>query len=162
MPTEIHHGQPEANDRSAVSAAVWPVNSVQGEMTEYEYECMLEATQAERARQAQEAVWEADPDWLAFRTLCYSDTGTPDAAHIKKGVQHLIVAAQHGHVPAQCRLATELHLGDGRFGIQPDTRKAVSWYQLAAKNGDPIALQSLVVLSVTHPELVEQSNQMIT
>ena len=84
MTTEIHHGQPEANDSGAVSAAVLPVNSVQGEMTEYEYECMLEATQAERARQAQEAVWEADPDWLAFRTLCYSDTGTPDAASHKE------------------------------------------------------------------------------
>ena len=158
MPTEIHHGQPEANDSGAVSAAVLPVNSVQGEMTEYEYECMLEATQAERARIAQEAVWEADPDWLAFRTLCYSDTGTPDAASIKKGVQHLIVAAQHGHAPAQYRLATELHLGEGRLGIKPDIRKAVAWYRLAAKNGDPIALQSLVVLAVTHPQVFEQES----
>ena len=158
MTTEIHHGQAEANDSGAVTPAVLPVNSVPGEMTEYEYESALESTQAERVRQAQESAWETDPDWHAFRTLCYSDTGTPDAAPIKKGVQHLIVAAQHGHAPAQCRLATELHLGDGRFGIQPDTRKAVSWYQLAAKNGDPIALQSLVVLAVTHPEILKQES----
>jgi len=51
-------------------------------------------------------------------------------------------------------LATELRLGEGRLGIKPDIRKAVAWYRLAAKNGDSVALQSLVVLAVTHPETV--------
>ena len=68
MTIEIHHGQHKANDGS-VTPAVLPVDFVPGEMTDYEYECALEATQAERTRQAQEAVWEADPDWQAFRTL---------------------------------------------------------------------------------------------
>ena len=63
---------------------------------------------------------------------------------------------QKGHAPAQCRLATELHLGEGRLGIKPDVHKAVDWYRLAAMNGDPIALQSLVVLKATHPETMEQ------
>lgn len=156
MTTEIHHGQAEANDSDAVTPAVLPVNSVPGEVTDYEYESALESTQAERARQAQETAWETDPDWQAFQALCYSDTETPDAAAIRKGVNHLIAAAQLGHAPAQCRLATELHLGEGRFGIQPDIRKAVAWYRAAAQNGDPIALQSLAVLAVTHPELIEQ------
>ena len=156
MTTEMHHGQAEANDSGAVTPAVLPVNSVPGEMTEYEYESALESTQAERVRQAQESAWETDPDWHAFRTLCYSDTETPDAEAIRKGVNHLIAAAQRGHAPAQCRLATELHLGEGRLGIKTDIRKAVAWYRLAAKHGDPIALQSLVVLAVTHPEILAQ------
>ena len=156
MTTEIHHDQPEANDSGAVTPAVLPVNSVPGEMTDYEYESALEATQAERVRQAQEATWEADPDWQAFQRLCYSDTETPDAVAIRKGVNHLIAAAQRDHAPAQCRLATELHLGEGRLGIKPDIRKAVAWYRAAAKNGDPVALQSIVVLAVTHPEFIEQ------
>ena len=158
MTTEIHHGQDNTNDRGSVSPAGLPVNSISGEITEYEYECELEATQAERARQSQEVVWETDPDWQAFQRLCYSDTETPDAEAIMKGVQHLIAAAQHGHAPAQCRLATELHLGEGRFGIKPDIRKAVAWYRLAAKSGDPIALQSLVVLKATHPDTMMQEN----
>ena len=102
------------------------------------------------ARQAQETAWDSDPDWHAFRTLCYSDTKTPDAEAVRKGVQHLIAAAQRGHAPAQCRLATELHMGEGRLGIKPDIRNAVAWYRAAAKHGDPIALQSLVVLKATH------------
>ncbi len=158
MTTEIHHGQAEANDSGAVSPAVSPINSVHGELTEYEYECELEATQAERARIVQETAWDSDPDWHAFRTLCYPDTETPDAVAIKEGVNHLIAAAQRGHAPAQCRLATELHLGEGRLGIQPDVCKAVAWYRAAAKNGDPIALQSLVVLEVTHPDIMKQDS----
>ena len=153
MTTENYHGQPKAADSSIVTFAGLPVNSIPGEITEIEYESALEATRAERARQEREAAWEADSDWQAFRRLCYSDTGTPDAAAIRKGVNHLIAAAQRDHAPAQCRLATELHLGEGRFGIKPDIRKAVVWYRSAAKNGDPIALQSLVVLNVTHPEI---------
>ena len=158
MTTEIHHGQDNTNDRGSVSPAGLPVNSISGEITEYEYECELEATQAERVRQAQEATWEADPDWQAFQRLCYSDTETPDAASIRKGVNHLIAAAQRGHAPAQYRLATELHLGEGRLGIKTDIRKAVAWYRAAAENGDPIALQSLIVLAVTHPEIMVQEN----
>ena len=158
MTTEIYHGQAEANDSGVVTPTVLQVNSIQDGMTEYVYESALEATQAERTRQAQEATWEADPDWQAFQRLCYSDTETPDAAAIRKGVNHLIAAAQRGHVPAQCRLATELHLGEGRFGIKPDIRKAVAWYRLAAKSGDPIALQSLVVLGVTHPDIMKQKS----
>ena len=126
MTTEMHHGQAEADDSGVVTPAVLQVNSIQDGMTEYEYESALEATQAERVRQAQEATWEADPDWQAFQRLCYSDTETPDAESIKKCVQHLIAAAQHGHAPAQCRLATELHLGEGRLGIKTDIRKAVA------------------------------------
>ena len=118
----------------------------------------MEATQAERARQAREAEWEADTDWQAFRTLCYSDTETPDAVAIRKGVNHLIAAAQRDHAPAQCRLATELHLGEGRLGIKPDVRKAVAWYRAAVENGDAIAFQSLVVLRFTHPEIMEYTN----
>ena len=129
-----------------------PVSSIPGDITEIEYESALEATRAERARQTREAKWEADPDWQAFQRLCYSDTGTPDAATIRKGVNQLIAAAQRGHAPAQCRLATELHLGEGRLGIKPDICNAAAWYRLAAKHGDPIALQSLVVLATTHPE----------
>ena len=50
MSTEIHHGQLDVNDSGAVIPVVLPVNSLPGEMTEYEYESALEATQAERAR----------------------------------------------------------------------------------------------------------------
>ena len=155
MTTENHHAQAEANDSGAVTPAVLIENSVPGEITDYEYECELEATQGERARQAQETAWDSDPDWHAFRTLCYSDTKTPDAEAVRKGVQHLIAAAQRGHTPAQCRLATELHMGEGRLGIKPDIPKAVAWYRAAAKHGDPIALQSLVVLAVTHSQVFE-------
>ena len=154
MTTENNHGQPKANDSRIVTFAGLPVNSIRGDITEIEYESALEATRAERARQAREAAWDSDPDWQAFQSLCYSDTEMPDAAAIRKGVNHLIAAAQRDHAPAQCRLATELHLGEGRLGIKPDIRKAVAWYRLAAKHGDPIALQSLVVLAVTHPKLV--------
>ena len=154
MTTENHHGQPKADDNIALTTADLPVNSILGDITEIEYESALEATQAERARQAREEVWEADPDWRAFQRLCYTDTGMPYAEAIREGVQHLIVAAQRGHAPAQCRLATELHLGEGRLGIKPDIHKAVAWYRAAAKNGDPIALQSLVVLEFTHPEFM--------
>ena len=59
---------------------------------------------------------------------------------------------------AQCRLATELHLGEGRLGIKPDIHKAAAWYREAAKNGDPIALQSLVVLKATHPDTIMQES----
>ena len=156
MTTENHHGQPKTDDNTALTPAVLPVNSILGDITEIEYESALEATRAERAQKAREAEWEADPDWQAFRKLCYSDTETPDAAAIRKGVNHLVTAAQNGHAPAQSRLATELHLGDGRLGIRPDVHKAVAWYRAAAKNGDSIALQSLVVLAFTHPELIEQ------
>ena len=156
MTTQNHHVQSKAYGSSIVTFTDLPADSIPGDITEIEYESALEATQAERARQAQEAEWEADPDWQAFLALCYSDTGTPDAADIKKGVQHLIAAAQRDHAPAQCRLATELHLGEGRLGIKPDVRKATAWYRLAAKHGDPIALQSLVVLGATHSEIFEQ------
>ena len=155
MTTEINHGQPRTDDSSIVTFAGLPANSIPGDITEIEYESALEATRAERARRAREAEWEADPDWQAFRRLCYSDTWAPDAAAIRKGVNHLIAAAQRDHAPAQCRLATELHLGDGRLGIKPDIYKAAAWYRSAAKNGDPIALQSLVVLAVTHPQFLE-------
>ena len=156
MTTENHHGQPRADDNIALTTAGLPVNSIPGDITEIEYESALEATLSERAQQVREADWEADPDWQAFQRLCYSDTGTPDAAAIRKGVNHLITAARNGHALAQCRLATELHLGEGRLGIKPDIGKAATWYRLAAKNGDPIALQSLVVLKVTHPDTMIQ------
>ena len=154
MTTENHHGHPKKDDRSIVTFAGVPANSNPGDITEIEYESALEATRSERARQAREAEWEADPDWQAFRNLCYSDTEMPDSAAIRKGVNHLINAAQNSHAPAQCRLATELHLGEGRLGIKPDIGKAAAWYRSAAKQGDPIALQSLVILKVTHPEKI--------
>ena len=156
MTTEHYHGQTEENDGFSASSAVLPANTVHGEMTEYEYESALEATQAERAQMVQEAAWEKDPDWQAFQALCFSDTEVPNNEAIRNGVLHLIAAAQRGHAPAQCRLATELYLGEGRFGIQPDVRKAVAWYRAAAKYGDPIALQSLVVLGAMHQDLVEK------
>ena len=152
MTTENHLGHLKNDDSRIVTFAGSSVNSIPGDITEIEYESALEATRAELDRQAQDAEWEADPDWQAFQALCYSDTGTPDTAALRKGVNHLITAARHGHAPAQCRLATELHLGEGRLGIQPDIRKAVAWYRVAASNGDPIALQSLVVLNVSYPE----------
>ena len=155
MTTENNHGQLRADDSSIVTFAGLPANSIPGDITEIEYESALEATRAELDRQAREAAWDSDPDWQAFRKLCYSDTGTPNAAAIRKGVNHLITAAQNGHAPAQYRLATELHLGEGRLGIKPDVHKAAAWYRSAAKNGDPIALQSLVVLAVTHPQFIE-------
>ena len=158
MTTENHHGQPKSDDSSIVTFAGLPANSIPGDITEIEYESALEATRAERARQTHEAAWDSDPDWQAFRRLCYSDTEAPDAAAIRKGVNHLIAAARRGHAPAQCRLATELPLGEGRLGIKPDIYKAAAWYRLAAKNGDPIALQSLVVLKAVHPEIREQEN----
>ena len=154
MTTENHQGQPNDDNSSIVTFASLPANSISGDITEIEYESALESTRAERALQATEASWDSDPDWQAFQRLCYSDTETPDAEAVKKGVQHLIAAAQNDHAPAQCRLATELHLGEGRLGIKPDIGKAAAWYRLAAKSGDPIALQSLVVLAVTHPETV--------
>ena len=158
MTTENNHGQPRAEDSSIVTFAGLPANSIPGDITEIEYESSLEATRAERARQERETAWEADSDWQAFRRLCYSDNGTPDAAAIRKGVNHLIAAARRGHAPAQCRLATELHLGEGRLGIKPDIHMAAAWYREAAKNGDPIALQSLVVLGVTHPDIMKQKS----
>ena len=158
MTTENNHGQPKANDSRIVTFAGLPVNSIPGDITEIEYESALEATRAERARQAREAAWDSDPDWQAFQSLCYSDTEMPDAAGIRKGVNHLITAAQRGHGPAQSRLATELHLGEGRLGIKPDVRKAVAWYRAAVENGDAIAFQSLVVLRFTHPEIMEYTN----
>ena len=158
MTTENHHGQPKTDDNITLTPVVLPVNSTPGDITEIEYESALEATRAERTRRAREAEWEADPDWQAFQRLCYSDTEMPDAAAIRKGVNHLIEATQCGHAPAQCRLATELHLGEGRLGIKPDISKAAAWYRLAAKNGDPIALQSLVVLAVTHPDIMKQES----
>ena len=158
MTTENHHGHPKNDDSRIVTFAGLPVNSIPGDITEIEYESALESTRAERTRQVREAEWEADPDWQAFQRLCYSDTETPDAEAVRKGVQHLIAAARRGHAPAQCRLATELHLGEGRLGIKPDIRKAVAWYRLAAKQGDPIALQSLVVLETVHPDLQVQEN----
>ena len=157
MTTEYHPGHPKNDDSGIVTFAGLPVNSIPGDITEIEYESALESTRAERARQAREAEWDAEPDWQAFQRLCYSDTEIPDAADIKNGVQHLIAAAQRGHAPAQCRLATELHLGEGRLGIKPDVRKAVGWYRSAAKHGDAIALQSLIVLKVTHPEVMTVS-----
>ena len=156
MTTENHYDQPKNDDSNIVTFAGVSANSIPGDITEIEYESALEATQTERARQKREAAWEADSDWQAFRRLCYSDTGTPDAAAIRKGVQHLIAAARRGHAPAQCRLATELHLGERRLGIKPDIHKAAAWYREAAKHGDPIALQSLVVLKVTHPDTMMQ------
>ena len=156
MTTEDHHGQPKVDDKIAVTPAVLPVNSTPGGITEIDYESALEATKAERNRQEREAAWNSDPDWLAFQSLCYSDTEAPDTTAIRKGVNHLITAAQNGHAPAQCRLATELHLGEGRLGIKPDVNKAVAWYRLAAKNGDPAALQSLIVLKATHYDLMTQ------
>lgn len=158
MTTENHHAHPKNDDSRLVTFAGSSVKSIPGDISDIEYESALEATRAERDRQAREADWEADTDWQAFQALCYSDTGTPEAAAIRKGVNHLIAAARRGHVPAQCRLATELHLGEGRLGIKPDIRKAVAWYRLAAKQGDPIALQSLVVLETVHPDLRVQEN----
>jgi len=152
MTTENHHGHPKKYDSSIVTFAGVSAKSIPSDITEIKYESALESTRAERAWQAREAEWEADPDWQAFQSLCYSDTEMPDAATIRKGVNHLVTAAQNGHAPAQCRLATELHLGEGRLGIKPDIGKAAAWYRLAAGKGDPIALQSLVVLGVTHPE----------
>ena len=98
MTTENHHSQPKDDDSSIVTLAGLPVNSILGDITEIEieYESASEATRAERDRQAREAEWEADPDWQAFRRLCYSDTEEPDAAAIRKGVNHLIAAAQNG------------------------------------------------------------------
>ena len=154
MTTHNHHVQSKAYDSSIVTFTDLPADSIPGDITEIEYESALEATQAERARQAQEAEWEADPDWQAFLALCYSDTETPGVATIRKGINHLVSAAQNGHAPAQCRLATELHLGEGRLGIKPDIGKAAAWYRSAAKQGVPIALQSLVILKVTHPETI--------
>ena len=152
MTTENHHEQHKVEDISSVSLIILPVNSIPGEMTEYEYKSSLEATRAERTQQAREAAWDSDPDWQAFRRLCYSDNETPDTEAIRKGINHLIVAAQRGHALAQCRLATELHLGEGCLGLMPKIRKAAVWYREAAKKGDPIAIQSLVILNVTHPE----------
>ena len=156
MTTENHDGQPKVDDNIALTPADSPVNSIPGDITEIEYESALEATRAERAQQAREAEWEADQDWQAFRNLCYSDTEVLDAAAIRKGVNHLVTAARNGHALAQCRLATELHLGEGRLGIKPDIGKAAAWYRSAAKQGDPIALQCLVVLEITNPEIFEQ------
>ena len=116
MTTEHHPGHPKNDDSGVVTFAGLPVNSNLGDITEIEYESALEATRAERARQAREAGWDADPDWQAFQALCYSDTETPDAAALRKGVNHLIAAAQRDHAPAQCRLATELHLGRDGWG----------------------------------------------
>ena len=74
MKTDIHHNTGDFGDSSIVTFAGLPVNSIPGDMTEIEYESALEATRAERDRQAREAEWESDPDWQAFQALCYSDT----------------------------------------------------------------------------------------
>ena len=101
MTTEHHHERHKHDDNNGVTPAASPVNSVPDGITEIEYESALEATRAEHALQAREAAWESDPDWLAFQELCYSDTEAPDAAAIRKGVNHLIAAAQNGHALAQ-------------------------------------------------------------
>ena len=93
MIIDIQPGQAGDNDSGIVTPAGLPANSAPGGMTEYAYESALEATRAERDRQAREADWDADPDWQAFQALCYSDTEAPDAASIQKGVNHLITAA---------------------------------------------------------------------
>ena len=87
MKTDIHHNTGDFGDSSIVTFTGLPANSIPGDITEIEYESALEATRAERARQEREAAWEADPDWQAFQELCYSDTDTPDAAAIRRGVQ---------------------------------------------------------------------------
>ena len=50
MITDIQPGQAGDNDSGVVTPAGMRMNSIPGEMTEYEYEASLEATQAERAR----------------------------------------------------------------------------------------------------------------
>ena len=55
-------------------------------------------------------------------------------------------------------IINKLHLGAGRLGIKSDVRKAVAWYRAAVKHGDPVALQSLVVLKATHPEVMREES----
>ena len=52
MTTENHPGRPKNNDSDIATFAGLPVNSMPGDITEIEYESALEATQAERDRQA--------------------------------------------------------------------------------------------------------------
>ena len=51
------------------------------EPTEWDYQSGLEATTAERRQMSNEAAWEVDEDWQAFRVLCYPDPGPPGSYH---------------------------------------------------------------------------------
>ena len=123
------------------------------EPTEWDYQSGLEATTAERRLESKEAIWEADEDWQAFRTLCYPDPGPPSQEEIAQGLQHLYAAVDRGNAEAQCRLATILYVGHGSIRLTRDLPYALSLYQAAIEGGHPTAACQLAVLKITYPEI---------
>ena len=130
-----------------------PANSDEVEPTEWAYQSDLEATMAERRLKCNEAAWEADEDWQAFRALCYPDPGPPSQEEIAQGLQHLYAAVARGNAEAQCRLATILYVGHGPVRLTRDLPHAVSLYQAAIEGGHPTAACQLAVLKITYPEI---------
>ena len=122
-------------------------------LSDLKEECRLEATPTEWATQVQTDELQADPDWQVFQESCYREEGKPGPRQLQKGVKHLVKAAQRGHVFAQYQMATELHVGRGRLGIQEDVRTAALWYAEAANNGYPGAVMCLAMLYAAHPEV---------
>ena len=68
------------------------------EPTEWAYQSGLEATAAERRLESKEAIWEADEDWQAFRTLCYPDPGAAESARNCAGIATPVCSGR----PRQC------------------------------------------------------------
>ena len=122
------------------------------EPTEWDYQSGLEATTAERRQMSNEAAWEADEDWQAFRALCYPEPGPPSQEEIAQGLQHLYAAVARGNAEAQCRLATILYVGHGPVRLTRDLPHVVSLYQAAIESGHPTAAWHLAILKMTFPE----------
>ena len=128
------------------------------EPTEWAYQSGLEATAAERRLESKEAIWEADEDWQAFRTLCYPDPGPPSQEEIAQGLQHLYAAVARGNADAQYRLATILFVGHGHVRLKRDLSRAASLYQAAIEGGHPTATWQLAVLQMINPAVDDAWN----
>ena len=125
------------------------------EPTEWDYQSGLEATTAERRQMRNEAAWEADEDWQAFRALCYPEPGSPSQEEIAQGLQHLYAAVARGNAEAQCRLATMLFVGHGPVRFPRNLPQAASLYQAAVEGGHPTAAWQLAVLKMSYPEIAD-------
>ena len=125
------------------------------EPTEWAYQSGLEATTAERRLMSNEATWEADEDWQAFRSLYYPDPGPPTKEDVEQGIKHLYAAVDSGNAEAQCRLATMLFVGHGPVRLKRDLPRAASLYQAAMEGGHATAAWQLEVLKVSCPEIAD-------
>ena len=155
MTTEINHGQPRTDDSSIVTFAGLPANSIPGDITEIEYESALEATRAERARRARGSGMGGRPGLAGFpEIVLFRYLGARCGGYTERSQ-----SPDCGCPTRPC--AGTMSAGDG---IAP--RRWTSWYQagylqssglvsVSSEEWRPIALQSLVVLAVTHPQFLE-------